>query len=203
MPKKKKDNKGKKDKKEEVPGPETDPMILFRNYAKQCECVGIEVNDLIKRALCNNEDENSSTQLLIGGGEGDKNTNNDSRKTITEPLLLGPSGTRALVKAILGMCDHDNKTRYTGFKEIRIWRSNLGDHGAIAIALLFREAGPEHKISLVELSDNDIGVQGATALGRTLCAGVSSFSAMNIYIHIFITLLICPNKKIIMHDDPK
>ena len=167
MAKKKKDGKGKKDKKDDVPaGPESDPNVLFRNYAKQCEYIGIEVNESIKNALYNNEAENSSSQLLIGdSGAGSGNTT-----SATKPL--GPSGTRALVKAILGKCDHDNKTKYTSLQELRIWRSNLGDHGAIAIAQLFRQAGPEHKISLVELSDNEIGVEGAVALGRSLCAGV-------------------------------
>lgn len=162
-------SKKKKNKKDEVTGPETDPAVLFRNYAKQCEHVGIEVNDSLKRALCNNENENGSSQLLIGNS-GTSDNNTDSKVQAAKPL--GPSGTRALMKAILGMCDHDNKTKYTGFKEIRIWRSNLGDHGAIAIALLLREAGPEYKISLIELFDNDIGIQGAIALGRSLCAGV-------------------------------
>lgn len=170
MAKKKKDGKGKKDKKDDVPaGPEADPNVLFRNYAKQCEFIGIEVNESVKRALYNNEAENSSTQLLIGdNGAG----SGDTTPSTSETKPLGPSGTRALVKAILGKCDHDNKTKYTSFKEIRIWRSNLGDHGAIAVAQLFRQAGPEHKISLVELSDNKIGVEGAVALGRSLCAGV-------------------------------
>ncbi len=174
MAKKKKDGKGKSKKEEAPPGPETDPVVLFRNYAKQCEFIGIEVNDSLKRALCNNEGENSSTQLLLGNGDNQQivSSSISPKSATTKPL--GPSGTRALVKAILGTCDHENKTKYTGFKEIRIWRSNLGDHGAIAMARLFREAGSEHKISLVELSDNNIGLEGAIALGRSLCAGVSA-----------------------------
>ncbi len=151
MPKKK---EGKSKGKIEVEaGPEIDPFVLFRNYSKQCESVGISVNEAIKRALCFNENESSSSQLLIG----------------EEPL--GSCGCRALVAAILGKCNHE-ATKYTAFKEIRIWRSNLGDHGAMAMAQLLREAGPEFNLSLLELSDNNIGVQGAIALGRSLCAGM-------------------------------
>jgi hypothetical protein len=162
MPKKKKDDKGKSKKKGEVEaGPETDPFVLFRNYSKQCESVGIPTNESIKRALCFNENENSSSQLLIG---------EDQQDSSSSPLRS--CGCRALVAAILGKCNHESATKYTALKEIRIWRSNLGDHGAIAIARLLREAGPEFNISLLELSDNNIGVQGAIALGRSLCIGV-------------------------------
>lgn len=161
MPKKTKDKSKSKKKGEVEPGPETDPFVLFRNYSKQCESVGVTFNESVKRALCFNENENSSCQLLIGKDEHDSSS---------KPL--GSWGCRALVMAILGKCNHETATKYTAFKEIRIWRSNIGDHGAMAIGRLLREAGPEFNISLIELSDNNIGVEGALAIGRSLCAGV-------------------------------
>ncbi len=145
-------------------GPESDPFVLFRNYSKQCESTGIAYNESVKRALCHNENEQSSSQLLIGDDE-----NNPSYKP------LGSWGCRALVAAILGKCNHEDAAKYTAFKEIRIWRSNIGDHGAMAIGKLLREAGPEFNISLLELPDNNIGALGAVAIGRSLCAGVRIF----------------------------
>jgi hypothetical protein len=163
MPKKSKD-KGKQSKKKEQvePGPESDPVILFRNYTKQCQSVGVAVNEILKRALCSNENENCASQLLIG-------TNEESRSS--KPL--GSCGIRALVAAILGKCNHGETQKYTALKEIRIWRSNLGDHGAMAIAKLMREGGREHRLAYIELIDNNIGLEGSVALGRSLCAGVS------------------------------
>ena len=161
MAKKAKDKNKSKKKGEVEPGPETDPFVLFKNYSKQCESVGITFHESVKRALCFNENENSSFQLLIG---------EDEENSSSKPL--GSWGCRALVMAILGKCNHENATKYTAFKEIRIWRSNIGDHGAMAIGRLLREAGPEFNISLLELSDNNIGFEGAQALGRSLCAGV-------------------------------
>ena len=142
--------------------PESDPFILYRNYSKQCESVGIITNDLVKIALCSSDNDNNSSQIIIG--------DNEMQSPSSTPL--GPSGCRALVAAILGECNHEDATKYKSLKELRIYKSKLGNDGAVAVARLLRKAGTELHLSCLELSDNNIGLQGAVALGRSLCSGV-------------------------------
>lgn len=164
MTKSKKEKSKKKTDKET--GPESDPTLLFRKYSKQCESIGIEVNETIKKALCQNENPNSVTQLLLGPGDSDASL-----------PLIGDGCCRALFSAILGECsDQDaGKYQYTAFEEIRIWQTNISDQGAIAISrFLSRCNGTDFKLRYLELSDNRIGATGALSIGRSLCCGVSS-----------------------------
>jgi len=158
MPKSK-ENKPKKND-TESDGPESDPFVLFRNYSKQCESVGIEANETIKKVLCQNENPNSICQLLIFPQDNS--------------TALSAAGCRALVSAILGECNDCDAGKYTAFKEIRICNSNIGDEGAIALSRLLSKCdGIDQKCLYLELPDNFIGTRGALALGRSLCCGVS------------------------------
>ena len=56
--KKKKDSESKED----TPGP--DRVLLFRVYLKQCERVGIAINETIKKTLCQDENPTGTSQLL-------------------------------------------------------------------------------------------------------------------------------------------
>lgn len=162
----------KKDTDKEV---ESDPFLLFKHYCKQCEAVGIDTNDAIKKALCQNESPNHQSQLLLGPADADS-------------PAIGDGGCRALVSAILGECEHhmkgpndttnpngNSEYKYTAFEDIRIWGSKISDNGAVAFARLLRRCnGVDFKVWYLELSDNQISQSGALSLGRSLCSGVSS-----------------------------
>lgn len=51
---------------------------------------------------------------------------------------------------------------------IRIWRCNIGDDGAVAIADYLVKGGVDIAVSFVELMDNNIGARGCAALGKAL-----------------------------------
>lgn len=172
MPKSK-DGKDKKDKKEANVGvdPQPDPLILLKTYAKQCEALGLIPNNTLKKALTK-ENPNKVTQLLIVG---------DSEDDASQ--LLGPGGCGALVSAILGECNDHDSVKYNAFQSISVWKSNLGDHGAAAIARLLSKCdGDDHKLAYLELPDNNIGALGALALGRSLCCGVSRISKAQFFV---------------------
>ncbi len=182
MPKSKKGGNGKKDTKTTdgaESGTGSDPTVLFRNYTKCCESIGITIDENVKKALTQNSDNpNASTQLILLGANPkvDDGAENDDGEESSPPPMLGPGGCRALVSAILGECNDSNIAKYLGFRDMRILRSNIGDNGATALARLLskcdgREDNP--KLEYLELPDNKIGVMGALAIGRSLCCGVS------------------------------
>lgn len=57
---------------------------------------------------------------------------------------------------------------YKLIKSIRIWRSNIADDGAAAIAEVLRLGGIDVQIQFLELLDNNIGPRGGLALGTAL-----------------------------------
>ncbi len=160
MAKKPSKKKQKKDSssKEDVPGP--DRNLLFRIYSKQCEKVGIAVNDTIKKVLQQEENPNGDSQLVLGPDDD------------SDPLI-GAGGCRALFTAILAEVE-DQNIPYSFFEEIRIFRSKISDAGAKAISrLLSKSNGKDFNVKYLELSDNHIGPSGALCIGRSLCCGVS------------------------------
>lgn len=163
-----KGEKGKKGKKEKVkePDPGADPVCLHQQYLKQCEFVGIEVqnDDPVSKALLREENPSRGCQILIGR-DGDEDGNGSSS--------ISPGCCRALVAAILGQCHGGDNIPFTALKEIRIWRSSIGNIGAAAIAQILRTNDPNLQLRYLELPDNDISTQGGLILGRSLCGGVS------------------------------
>jgi hypothetical protein len=57
---------------------------------------------------------------------------------------------------------------YKLLRSIRIWRSNISDDGAAAIAEVLRLGGIDVQIQYLELLDNNIGPRGGLALGASL-----------------------------------
>lgn len=116
-------------------------------------------------------------QILIIGEEND---------------ALGPDGCRALVNAMIGKIDDSGtiKNPFTATKDLRIMRSRIKDGGAVAISTMLvatarrksvntaHKGGsldqPVWKIEYLELMDNDIGRDGAMALGRSLSVGMNT-----------------------------
>lgn len=60
---------------------------------------------------------------------------------------------------------------YKCLKNIRIWRSNINDDGAAAIAEVLRLGGADVPLLYLELIDDNIGPLGAMALGKSLSRG--------------------------------
>ena len=72
-----------------------DPLLLYKNYTKHCEIIGLAAHDSVRATLCDAENNpNNGIQILIGSKEGNDTDNNIAP--------LGPGGCRALVMAILG-----------------------------------------------------------------------------------------------------
>lgn len=108
---------------------------------------------------------------------------------------IGPGGTRALMTSILGIgpgmnfvpkpCAEGAKggvekegkwTRlapntYKLLKSLRIWRCNIGDGGAQAVAELLELGGSECALAFLELMDDNIGPMGGLAIGQALSYG--------------------------------
>eukprot|EP00804_Cyclotella_cryptica_P002641 CCRYP_010446-RA/>CCRYP_010446-RA protein AED:0.08 eAED:0.06 QI:0/0/0/0.5/1/1/2/0/357 len=157
--------------------PGCDPKILYNNYLQSCRCIGIEPSPSLKSALTNEDSPNRGVQIIIVGEENN---------------VLGPGGCRALVNAMIGKIDDSDaiKHPFTATKDLRIVRSRIKDGGAIAIStLLFATARrksvntalkgdslnqPEWQMEYLELMDNDIGRDGAMALGRSLSVGMNT-----------------------------
>ena len=156
-----KKGKGKKDKVKEI-DPGADPVRLHQSYLKQCEVIGIEVqnDDPVSKALLKEENPSRGCQILIGRENDDE-------------ISISSGQCRALVAAILGQCHGGENIPFTGLKELRIWRSAIGDIGATAIAEILRTNEPKLQLRYLELPANNITSQGALALGESLCARVS------------------------------
>jgi len=166
MPKAKEEGKGKDAPVEEL-GPYSDPEILHKNYVKECAAIGIEAYSPVKDALTNVDNPNRGKQILI------------LQQSKVGGNCLGPDGCRALVNAIIAQ-------PFTAAKDIRI-SSNIKDSGAAALGKLLAATTkkpsiqppdpsatqPIWQIEYLELINNDIGRDGALALGRSLCVGMN------------------------------
>lgn len=147
-------------KKEAKPGAEAtegeDPLVLNSNYVKYCKSIGLPACSAITRTLT--DDEKYPIEQLVVDDE-------------TGPI--GPGGTRALMTAVMGSGPGMKGGPYKLLKYIRIWRSNVGDDGAAAIAEVLRLGGADVKIAFLELLDDNIGPKGAAALGGALSVGLN------------------------------
>lgn len=152
-------------------GPDSDPRILYNNYVKECKAIGLEPYGPLKDVLTNEQNPNRGKQIIIlpPSSEGDG--------------ALGPGGCRALVNAMIAK----DEVPFTGCSELRICRSSIKDGGATALGSLLaatackRSLDPsdplavqlEWKLEYMELIDNDIGRDGACALGKSLSVGMN------------------------------
>jgi hypothetical protein len=163
LPKAKEEEKGKDAPVEEL-GPYSDPEILHKNYVRECAAIGIEAYSPVKDALTNVENTNRGKQILI------------LQQSKVDGNCLGPDGCRALVNAIIAQ-------PFTAAMDIRI-SSNIKDSGAAALGKLLTattkklgikppDPEPMWQIEYLELMNNDIGRDGALALGRSLCVGMN------------------------------
>lgn len=154
-------------------GPDSDPKVLYTNYTKECVKVGIEPYGPLKDTLLNEENPNQGKQIIV------------VLPRIKGVDALGSGGCRALVNAMIAK--DSSSVPFTATKELRICSSSLGDAGAQHISKLLMATStkrpvdpkdptstqPEWKLEYIELMDNDIGAEGANALGRSLCVGMN------------------------------
>ena len=89
---------------------------------------------------------------------------------------LGPGGTRAICSAYLGstgaLCMGGP---FKLLKTLRMWRCNIGDDGAAAVAEMLENGAPIMALSYIDLMDNRIGPRGCEKLGEALsCLKVPS-----------------------------
>ncbi|KAL3773748.1 hypothetical protein ACHAW5_008182 [Stephanodiscus triporus] len=149
-------------------GPYSDPEILYKNYVKECAAINIEAYGPVKDALTNADNPNRGKQIIV------------FQPTKEDGNYLGPDGCRALVNAIIAQ-------PFLAAKDIRISGSQIQDSGAAALGSLLAAAArqpsiepsdqsalqPVWKLEYLELINNDIGHDGALALGRSLFVGMN------------------------------
>lgn len=131
-----------------------DPTVLLSNYQKYSKLIGLQVNGAVTKAL--NDTENGPLKQLVIDDEFGP---------------LGPGGTRALMTSLMGSGPGMKGGPYKLLSSLRIWKSNIGDDGAAAIAEVLRLGGAEVKIGFLELLDNNIGPKGCMGLGQSLSQG--------------------------------
>jgi hypothetical protein len=139
-----------------------DPKALLSNYQKYSKSIGIQPNQKIA-VLLNDEEKYPIKQIVIDDEFGP----------------LGPGGCRALMTSLMGIGPGMKGGPYKLLNSIRIWKSNITDDGAGAIAEVLRLGGAEVQISYLELFDNNIGHRGAMALGQSLKQG-NNMSLLNL-----------------------
>ena len=139
-----------------------DPAVLLQNYQKFCKLIGLPANPSVAKNL-NDEEKFPIKQLVIDDEYGP----------------IGPGGSRALMTAIMGSGPGMKGGPYKLLESLRLWRSNIGDDGAAAVAEILRLGGAEVKISYLELLDNNIASRGCLALGTSLSKG-NNLSLLNL-----------------------
>ncbi len=131
-----------------------DPAAFLQNYQKFCKTIGLPANSGVAKNL-NDEEKWPVKQIIIDDEFGP----------------LGPGGTRALMTALMGSGPGMKGGPYKLLECVRIWRSNAGDEGVMAIAQVLQLGGAEVKLNFLELLDNNIGPRGCMALGHALAKG--------------------------------
>ena len=131
-----------------------DPATFLSNYQKFCKLIGLSANTGVAKNL-NDEEKWPVKQIIIDDEFGP----------------LGPGGTRALMTALMGSGPGMKGGPYKLLECVRIWRSNAGDEGVMAIAQVLQLGGAEVKLNYLELLDNNIGPRGCMALGHSLSKG--------------------------------
>lgn len=164
--------KAKKKSDDENVGPDKDPAALLSSYVKTCQSIGLPPppNDCIVKSLKDTENEHYGKQIVV---DGQVNSSSDD-----DSALLGPGRCRALAVAISGrghglpMSEDGQPIVSSLLTDLRIWKSKIGDDGAIAIADMLRLGRPSLNLTFIELLDCKIEARGALALGKSLSCAV-------------------------------
>lgn len=152
MPKKGKKGKGKKGKSKAV-GPPVN--ILRDNYKLACKLIGekpdAELIAEFDEAMSGNI---AYTQLCIGDRP------------------LGPAGVRCIAEGIKGIMTGMQSGPYLQLSNLQLWNCGAMSAGAIAMGgMLSSIKDKELQLTLLDLSNNNIGVEGMAAIGAALAVG--------------------------------
>lgn len=158
MPKKKKGGKkGKKGPAVDLEAEGFNPAVVGKNYKAMCKHIGLEPNARIVNAIePSGDDEGPKPQWMTIDNEDGP---------------IGAPHTVALSKALLGnplTAPDLAGGPYQTLQSLRIWRCNIGDDGAVAVAEMLKLGAEKMNLTYVELLDNRIGVRGCAALGAAL-----------------------------------
>ncbi|ETN24847.1 hypothetical protein PPTG_01028 [Phytophthora nicotianae INRA-310] len=115
-------------------------QIVAANYGKACKAIGVLVNPHVNEIFRGKEEDGDLVNLILEG----ENVG-----------TLGPGGVRF------------SNGPYTQLRYIRIWKQEIGNEGAAAIASLL-QAASDVNIAYLELLDCGIGEQGCKALADVL-----------------------------------
>lgn len=150
-----------------------DTATLYNNYAQVCQNIGIEPYNDLKQIVTT-----TGEQIIITG---------------SDKLKLSSGGCRALMNAMTGKLEGATSVEpFTSIKDLRIRSSSINDCGALAVSTFLRATAevkqeevikpdadvvsavhPDWKLQFLDLSDNNIGPQGALYLGRALEVGMN------------------------------
>jgi hypothetical protein len=149
----KKGKAGAKGKKKAGPvGPNGE--TLLENYRKACKLIGVEPSMPFLQSLDAILAETPTiTQLCVAD----------------QPL--GPAGVRCIAAGLMGELPGMEGGLYLNLTNLHIWRCGAKDDGVAAIAKLIHNQEKEFQLGVLDLLDNDVGLRGCEALGRSLAAG--------------------------------
>ena len=132
--------------------------------------------------ICNDEEKYPVEQLIIDDENG----------------VLGSGGCRALMCALMGNGAGMKGGPYKLLKYMRIWRGNVSDDGASAIAEVLRLGGAEVQLNYLELIDCNVGPRGGLALGASLSKG-KNMSLLTLKLDYNATLGTAGNPRLLKH----
>ncbi|KAG6611383.1 LRR-containing protein [Phytophthora cinnamomi] len=127
-------------------------QIVATNYGKACKAIGVQANPHVNELFRGKEEDGDLVNFILEG---------------EDVGTLGPGGVRAIVLAIMGVGPGFSNGPYTQLRYIRIWKQEIGNDGAAAIASLL-QATSGVNIAYLELLDCGIGEDGCRALADVL-----------------------------------
>ncbi|KAL4108414.1 hypothetical protein PRIC1_000130 [Phytophthora ramorum] len=127
-------------------------QIVATNYGKGCKAIGVQVNPHVNELFRGKEEDGDLVNFILEG---------------EDVGILGPGGVRALTMGIMGVGPGITNGPYTQLRYIRIWKQEIGNDGAAAIAGLL-QATSGVNIAYLELLDCGIGEDGCRALADVL-----------------------------------
>ncbi|KAG3218375.1 hypothetical protein PC129_g10815 [Phytophthora cactorum] len=131
-------------------------QIVATNYGKACKAIGVQVNPHVNEIFRGKEEDGDLVNLILEG---------------EDVGTLGSGGVRALTLAIMIsfplVSVWFTNGPYTQLRYIRIWKQEIGNEGAAAIASLL-QASSGVNIAYLELLDCGIGEDGCRAIADVL-----------------------------------
>ncbi len=153
-------------------------IIVLDLYRKHCKNAGIVPDKEIEACFSTSENPNNGKQLIVT----DLLTNaNFHLKALSRSCLGEDPRYYSMLQTNKEQDASTNDkeqtsvlVRYSGLKEIRIWRTTIGQEGIRAIAQLFDRGGKHINITYLEMLDCGLDEVGARLLGRSFSRGMNN-----------------------------